>query len=152
MRLAVLAAALAFGASWLPVRYSSSALTAVARAPDCEEGWNVVENPSPGFDTLYSIEAIASDDIWAFGTTISGVGRALAEHWNGNEWTVVDSVSPGQHGHLFNASALSSDDVWAVGNFINNTANTQSFISHWDGTEWELVPNPRLSQLRLPFW
>jgi hypothetical protein len=83
--------------------------------------WTPVASPSEsnGTDTLYSVVAIASDDVWAVGQT-GGYGfppRPLTEHWNGTEWTQVRGPRTDQGGYtsLLSVDALASNDVWAVG-------------------------------------
>ena len=82
--------------------------------PQCGLAWRPVPNPLGG--TLYGVEAIASDDVWA-------VGENGAMHWDGNGWRVV----PGPLSGLRDVVALSSNDVWVVG---------VSGMQHWDGNSW----------------
>jgi hypothetical protein len=70
------------------------------------------------------IEVIAPDDIWFFGDWINTAGGpggsqpALAMHWNGSTFTVVQTPYPagGTPGWATEAgSAIAPDDMWAVG-------------------------------------
>src|SRR6188508_2971314 len=60
-------------------------------------------------------------------------------HWDGDEWTTVDS--PVQDGHLYGVSAVSSDDVWVAGFHFDGLNNT--LIEHWDGENWTVVDSPK---------
>src|SRR5439155_24199053 len=66
----------------------------------------------------------------------------LAEHWDGQSWTVV--ATPSQPGFptsvLYSAVALGTNDVWAVG------IGAGTLAEHWDGTSWSVIttPNPNL--------
>src|SRR5258708_20715342 len=57
-------------------------------------GWNVVSSPSPdsSFNSLNGIAAVSANDIWAVGFSDS-IG--LIEHWDGTQWTVLPSSTPG---------------------------------------------------------
>jgi hypothetical protein len=75
------------------------------------------------------VSGVASDDVWAVG---SAGGLSLAEHWDGQAWSVVP-VPAGVS--LASVVAIASDDVWAVG-------GAGPVIVHWDGTAWSVVPGP----------
>ncbi|HKP54344.1 MAG TPA: S-layer homology domain-containing protein [Chloroflexia bacterium] len=108
--------------------------------------WSIVPTPDvePPFDSrLTAVSAVASNDVWAVGAYFNGnIGRTLTLHWDGTEWSIVPSLSPGGEDDYFNAvSASASDDVWAVGSFYDGTEEG-TLIEHWDGTEWSVVPSP----------
>lgn len=109
--------------------------------------FRVVPSPSPGRPYLYATTAISPTDVWAVGYDSSGTGHTLAEHWNGSVWRVV--ATPGSPTNLnFNAlsgvSAVSSRDVWAIGNGGSTFQGRSSatFVEHWNGTAWSVVPTP----------
>jgi hypothetical protein len=103
-----------------------------------------------GNNYLVSMSAVSANDIWAVGnsTNAGGFDRALAEHWNGNTWTVVATPDPGAyHDDLSGVKAISTNDVWAVGAYTVDAAGTManSYASHWNGTSWNwflLPPYP----------
>jgi hypothetical protein len=73
----------------------------------------------------------------------TGVTQALTEHWNGAQWSVVPSPSPGStNNELLSVAAISATDVWAVGFTSNNSPNDQTLIEHWNGTQWRVAPSP----------
>ncbi len=68
-----------------------------------------------------SLSAIASNDVWAAGSTL--------QHWNGSAW-VVDPYTPGSP--LASISASSTHDVWAVG--------ANSLVLHYTDQVYADVP------------
>jgi hypothetical protein len=93
--------------------------------------------PSPDNRSEFSdVATISKNDVWAVGTTFTNVGftasRALVEHFDGRNWTVVPL--PGTAGtDLETVTAVSATDVWAVGS---------SRTLHWDGRAWSVTTNP----------
>jgi hypothetical protein len=86
--------------------------------------------------------------VWAVGyeSQINGLNeqRPLTEHWNGMQWSIVASPSPGSGGsELFGVTAIGSADVWAVGESRNfDTGVQRSLTMQWTGTHWTVVPSP----------
>ena len=112
--------------------------------------WSIVKSPNPGtiYDRLNGITAISSTNIWAVGYAVSSgrVAQTLIEHWNGVQWSVVKSPSPGTvENSLSGVAAISSRDVWAVG--MTTSASEQPLVEHWNGIQWSVVTSPRLSSL-----
>jgi hypothetical protein len=112
--------------------------------------------PSPGiavpraaatiriFSQFIAISASSATDAWAVGlthTTSDGVEHPLAEHWDGNSWTVIPSPNPGQSTQLNGVTALSATNAWAVGTYFNGTTFVP-LTEHWDGTSWTVIPSP----------
>ncbi len=107
--------------------------------------WNLVPSPNPGIEQseLYDLAGAARNSIWAVGYTADGPSAeyTLLIHWNGQEWQVVSSPSPGpRHNHLYGIAASGVSDAWAVGDSDQGTVTL-----HWDGTTWILVPSPSYS-------
>jgi len=80
----------------------------------------------------------------------AGVGVTLVEHWNGYEWGIVPSPSPGKtpaegnepaSSSLEAVAALSPDNIWAVGEDTTKTSEV-GLIEHWNGSKWKVVPSP----------
>lgn len=104
--------------------------------------------------SVYDIEVVGPDDIWFFGLWLDfqlsalGEQRALAMHWDGSGFTVIDPpFFDNQAGYggghtIESASALASDDIWAVGGAHGPDFTPHSYITHWDGTSWQHVPGP----------
>jgi len=131
-----------------PVETSTPTTTATVTptvTPSCAVGWNVV--PSPALDDHYlsSVDALSSTDIWAVGWYRGGsVRRTLTMHWDGTQWSVVPSPSPGTtYSGLQGVAAISSNNVWAVGDYWDGT-RMRTLTMRWDGTQWSTVPSPNV--------
>jgi Purple acid Phosphatase, N-terminal domain len=115
--------------------------------------WRIVSSPYPPNDTqteLHSVSVASANDAWAVGYTHDGTfpSRTLIQHWDGTQWTIVPSPSPGdQVNALLGVAALSASDVWAVGYWIGShtEANIDTLILHWDGVGWTQVPSPNIA-------
>lgn len=104
--------------------------------------------------TVRDIEVVGPDDVWFFGFWVAfensalGEQRALAMHWDGNEFTFTfapffdNSAGYGGGHSIESADALAPDDIWAVGGAFGSNFTPHSYITHWDGTGWEHVPGP----------
>jgi hypothetical protein len=104
--------------------------------------WSIVSSPNPGatLNDLNGVTALSSKDVWAVGyyfTANVGQDVALTEHWNGKQWSVVNSPSPGPDVVLTSTAAVSGSDVWAVGE-----NGDQTLTEHWNGTQWSVVASP----------
>ncbi|MDQ5822811.1 MAG: hypothetical protein M3441_01190 [Chloroflexota bacterium] len=82
--------------------------------------------------SLYSISAVAANDVWAVGD--SGRGRngdvSAFFRWDGSLWQRAPvSTRTALSGYVSAVEALAADDAWAVGNNI----------AHWDGKTWSVV-------------
>ncbi|MGH2516400.1 MAG: hypothetical protein ACRDHP_12160, partial [Ktedonobacterales bacterium] len=74
----------------------------------------------------------------------SGLGT-LTEQWNGMQWGLVNSPSPGsEYNDLNGVAAIASNDIWAVGSYSNNpqVPDTNTLIEHWNGIMWSVVSSP----------
>jgi hypothetical protein len=127
-------------------------------------GWRVVPSPNrlttPNRNTinaLTGVTAVASDDVWAVGYTVSldEPYRTLVLHWNGAEWSVVDSPnSAGPYNALNAVVAAGPDDVWAAGGVPYGfeggrrpiSSNSPGLLLHWDGRAWSEVAPPPAGQ------
>src|SRR5262249_17341000 len=92
-----------------------------------------------------AVDAIASDDVWAVGARPSRTdNRAtpLAEHWDGQAWTIVRTPTANQ-GFFTSVSGATGDDVWAVG-YLDHAGveQTKQLIAHWDGATWTPLVGP----------
>jgi hypothetical protein len=114
--------------------------------------WNVVPMPTPeGSEghSLYGIEAIAANDVWAVGYHAKyGAGSLpLIEHWDGTQWRVIPNPAPNIEWavamQLRAVSAVSRDDVWAVGDYFDGGSTSGLLIMHWNGKQWSLSQTPQ---------
>src|SRR5581483_630502 len=105
--------------------------------------WSVVPSPNASVspDGLDAVAAVSASNIWAVGGSGSQAsgGQTLIEHWNGAQWQIVTSPSPGtDYNVLLGVAAISANNVWAVG-WQGNLGVAQTLIEHWNGTQWSVV-------------
>ena len=98
-------------------------------------------------NSLRGVSAIAADDVWAVGYTVSldDPYRTLTMHWNGAAWSIVDSPNytfPGAYNALLDVAAVAPDDVWAVGGAPLGGVGARGLLLHFDGVSWSLRPGP----------
>jgi hypothetical protein len=83
--------------------------------------WSEVPSPDMGGDEIYlnDVVAISSKDAWAVGYFLSfpfNDYMPLIFHWDGTQWSVVESEPSGTSPNFLNAvAAVSATDVWATG-------------------------------------
>jgi hypothetical protein len=123
--------------------------------------WTQVNAPLPACfgaqgvsgDGIYEILALAPDDVWFLGEWIRMNAQgftfrhALAMHWNGSGFTVHENFPiVGSNGAtIYAADAAGPNDIWAVGAAGDgDPATNQSYIYHWNGTQWSHVPAPQV--------
>jgi hypothetical protein len=112
--------------------------------------WTRVPSPSIGSSSnvLYSVDALAANDLWAVGSFYSSAGgqRTLTQHWDGSAWTLFPSPAEGYYyTTLYSVKMAASNDVWAVGTTSTISGGPQTLTLHWDGTSWKLVRSPNLT-------
>jgi hypothetical protein len=106
--------------------------------------WLIVPTPNPSSlsSDLYSVSALASNDVWAVGAYLfnSRTVFVFSEHWNGTSWAIFQpSGNPSTFTILNAVTAVSTNDVWAVGYYsYGGVDNTLAL--HWDGHTWGRVP------------
>jgi hypothetical protein len=117
-------------------------------------GWTKDVSPNVSGTTwlenhLFGIAAVSDTDVWAVGWSQEPesppyVRRPLIEHFDGNVWSIVSSPAPRNDYYtvLSAVSAASANDVWAVGVTHDGTLPSKTFIQHWNGTGWSIVPSP----------
>jgi len=106
--------------------------------------WSVSTGPTfqPGAaPSLESLTAISPSDMWAAGFILTAdtppALLPLFEHFDGTSWTAFEDQSSND-ATMFGVSADATNDVWAVG----SVALAQTFIEHFDGKTWSMVPSP----------
>jgi hypothetical protein len=107
--------------------------------------WSVVSSPNiDHFNTLNSVIAISSNNIWAVGNSSSAPNathHTLILHYDGSSWRVVSSPNNGSaSSQLGGMTAVSANNVWAVGSYGDSkTGNTQTLTEQWNGSTWRIV-------------
>ena len=121
--------------------------------------WNVVAGPSFASVGYYvgAMTASAPDDLWAVGNHSpsqqrSGQEQVFTMHWDGTTWSLVNCPSPNAYptagtlpgGNITLTASISRspDDAWMAGYYYPSNNTQLTFIEHWDGRVWRLVPNP----------
>lgn len=135
-----------------------------AASPSMCGAWGLVSSPNKGSNNniLNAVAVVSSKDVWAVGygnevpggevrsvggdnTGTNSINQTLIEHWNGINWSIVASPSPGIVNHLNGVTAVSANDVWAVGYREVSTkphAPIQTLVEHWNGSAWGIVASP----------
>ncbi len=114
--------------------------------------WSIVPTPNGGMfgddNVLTSVAAVSANDIWAVGYIYpkGGTPTTLSIHWNGSQWTLVNTPNPGNYARrLDGVTAIAANDVWAVGNYSANSGSTYTpLFLHWNGTQWQHVASPEI--------
>jgi hypothetical protein len=100
--------------------------------------WSVVAGPSPGGGArpvLGAVSCATADDCNAVGDVdLPAARKALAEHWNGTDWSIVPIPSPkgSVSATLSGASCSSTTACWAVGQY-DTGHRIRSLVERWDG-------------------
>ena len=130
----------------------SSAGTAITEHWDGTH-WSYVLSPQPGdyANDLSGIVALAPNNVWAVGYHQNYKGmyerpeKTLVEHWDGTQWKVIASPSPGSFYNALSAIvAVSPTDIWAVGSQGPLNGISTTLVEHWDGTSWSIVSSPNI--------
>lgn len=132
----------------------TGSMTALGQDAGCGV-FEAVPSPNEGAEAnfLLGVTALAPDDVWAVGTyrvveqqfpAVIYDNLPLTVHFDGSAWSLVTAPTPPNGGEaavwLHDAFGLASDDVWAVGSHVPLN-NTVALAMHWDGDDWDIVPN-----------
>ncbi len=127
---------------------NSSAGSATPSAPaTCGPDWSLVQSPNGrgGSSGLGAVSAVSPNDVWAVGSHAIDrfhPAKTLAEHWDGNSWSIVPTPSRNSSSNFLGAvDALSTSDAWAAGQSIKGSVR-RTLIERWDGSSWSIVPSP----------
>ncbi|HLH45690.1 MAG TPA: hypothetical protein VKV25_00945, partial [Acidimicrobiales bacterium] len=113
--------------------------------------WSVVPAPPPAgatFSTLYGVSCAGPDDCMAVGDWSPDDGVVtlpLAEHWDGQRWTVTPIPAPdGSSYALFNGVSCQASGCMAVGTGDDPAGTPVTLAEGWNGSTWTLLrtPNP----------
>jgi hypothetical protein len=118
--------------------------------------WRVLPTPNPKPHAVdnaafAAVSAATARDSWAVGSYMSpdALLHPLVQHWDGHRWRIAKVPEPaGRQSSLLGVDALSAGNVWAVGVSTNGQISNQderTFIEHWDGRAWKIVPSPNPS-------
>ena len=115
--------------------------------------WSIVPARNATTSNLLTgVTAVAANDVWAVGYTITTDGsnqpdRTLIEHWNGTSWSIVASPTVASNDTLTGVAARSATDIWAVG-FRQDRSGAipinRTLTEHWNGSAWSVVASPNV--------
>lgn len=112
--------------------------------------WSIIPSPNVGMsdNQLRGVTAISSSDIWTVGTYLDNgsTNYTLSEHWDGTQWSIIPSPSPGYDANSFSGvTAISSTNVWAVGSDSpSKSIYSRTFIENWIGSQWNVFSSPNV--------
>ena len=100
-------------------------------------------NVGPNENSLLGVSELPSGSTWAVGYYVNAEyqQQTLVQHYDGTNWSVIPSPSPGgRQNILYGVSALSDTDVWAVGADQDSSGVWHSLAENWNGKAWSVVP------------
>jgi IPT/TIG domain len=138
---------------WAMQEYPSQVLSKAGEALDAFANvfgwtWAVQSTPGPVEATaskLFDTSCTSSSACVAVGDSVqSGNDAALAERWNGTEWSVLWVPSPAgaTASVLYGVSCTSSTACIAVGSYTNSSGVEVALAEIWNGSEWALQSAP----------
>jgi hypothetical protein len=111
--------------------------------------WKAQPTPNPagagaaGFD---AVSCTSASTCMATGASLDQTGEnqfTLAEAWNGTNWSLLHTPSPGSFGdELHGVSCASAPACMAVGEFTG-IGNEMTLAESWNGASWSVVKTPR---------
>jgi hypothetical protein len=106
--------------------------------------WSVLPTPNPGTGAnfLNGVSCTSPDACTAAGEAFHANSQttSLIESWNGSQWSVVPSPSPGVGQTLVNGVSCAAQNACsAVGSY---STSTRTLVESWDGSNWSVVPTP----------
>lgn len=111
-------------------------------------GWTLQSIPSPfGQSVLQGVSCASPTACIAVGGVVhtsGGAEQALAEYWDGTDWTLQQPPTPAgaTYSFLTGVSCTSASSCTAVGIYANSATNSMTLAEHWDGTTWTIQPTP----------
>lgn len=116
--------------------------------------WKRVPSPnSSGGNGLSAVAVVGRNNVWAVGhhgrppsdrCNCGGIGRLLAEHWNGHAWRIVPARSGYPNSEtqgLTGLAVISARNIWAIGYHQDTDLRYYGLVEHWHGTTWAPIPS-----------
>ena len=111
--------------------------------------WHVTPSPDrPGGNELDGTSCSGPGFCAAVGDFQLGAGGTLAEVWDGRQWSLTPSPSPGQlpdRGSLLAVSCPRTSFCMAVGYYDASSLRELTLIEIWNGKRWSVSPSPNPS-------
>jgi hypothetical protein len=116
-----------------------STVASAALHSDASCVWQITKSPNPYSDgnVLNGVTSLGTGDAWAVGGMVSG-GNPIAEHWDGQRWSLTDIQDEYGTG-LSSVYMASSNDVWAVGSYWQGEQPREA-VEQWNGSAWTWYP------------
>lgn len=92
---------------------------------------------------LYGIQMLSATDGWAVGWNVATDGQAVVLHFNGSQWTRMETRKRVEWLHA--VSMASPRDGWIVGGFTG--AHGSNLMLHFDGARLTTVQVPTVAEL-----
>jgi IPT/TIG domain len=128
------------------------------------EAWNGTEwvlkttkNPAEAKESyLYGVSCTTSSACTGTGVyeSSTNVYKALAERWNGSEWSEQTASAPAgatEGGFYGGTSCWSSTACVASGDYKNKEGEVVGLVEEWNGTEWKAIAVPVLASARASY-
>jgi subtilisin family serine protease len=113
-------------------------------AVEVEEGEEFAPVPQSSIRDVSCTSTSDCMGVGAMGWNGSQPEQPLAQHWNGEEWSLTAIPDRPEEGMLTGVSCVSSEWCVAVG---RKWSEESALIEHWNGSEWSAVPAPEGSSL-----
>jgi hypothetical protein len=113
--------------------------------------WSIQTIPNPSGSTATSLQNVScptSSMCMAAGYYSDSSGwHLLAERWNGTEWSIQSTITPGGSAYAFlqGVSCTSATECVVVGYYYSTSAGVYAtFPEKWNGSEWSIqgMTNP----------
>jgi hypothetical protein len=115
--------------------------------------WTIVSSPNASTvnpNILTGVTCTSASNCWAVGYFSTGAtDQTLIEHWDGNNWTVVNSPNTDTSftNRLLAVTCASTSDCWSVG-FATINSTDQTLTEHWNGNAWSIVTSANTDSAR----
>src|SRR6266516_7922889 len=79
------------------LKLSTKSEEAAATPPATCGAWSIIPSPTftgTGFNFFSGVAPVSATNVWAIGS-YSNFSQTLIEHWNGRQWIIIPSPSPG---------------------------------------------------------
>jgi len=103
--------------------------------------WHLQRMPAVRGTTLNAVSCASKADCVTVGASDLGT---LAEHWNGEHWSVQRTRNPAgaQNASLNAVSCTNAANCMAVGGYMDARGGQHVLTERWNGRRWRLVPAP----------
>ena len=124
-------------------------------------GWTVQKAQILGTsdNSLGAIAGSSPTGIWAFGDFLPDVADSnqdvtltFAEHYDGQNWTVVRTPNLGPNFNSFYGGTASQGWAWAVGERLNDQYQDRGLVEVWNGKSWSIADTPQPGSRRDMFF